>query len=102
MTLHMKAGDTWPRLTEQADVDLTMGSVKFIMYQADAVLNFTEVLARPASVVGDPAEGKVEYVWKSADTRTPGRYFCVFRLTLRDGRVLSLPSKGYLEVRIGE
>lgn len=100
--LHMKAGDTWPRLSGKVGADLNGGSVKFIMYVADAVFNLTPVLTKPATIVGDPAEGNVEYVWKSLDTMTPGRYFCAFRATLRDGRIISLPSKGYLEVRIDQ
>jgi hypothetical protein len=100
--LHMKAGDTWPCLTGQVSADLTMATVKFIMYEADAALNFSQVLTRPARIVGDPAEGRVEYVWNAADTATPGRYFCVFRVTLRGGRVTSLPDKGYMEVRIDQ
>lgn len=99
-SLFMKAGDTWPRLAGKVDVALNGATVKFIMYRADAVLNLGQVLTRPATIVGDPAQGNVEYVWTSNDTMIPGRYFCVFRITLRDGRVTSLPDKGYMEVRI--
>ena len=98
--IHMKAGDTWPRLSGKVDADLNGGSVKFIMYTADAVFNLNPVLTRPATIVGDPALGNIEYAWKPLDTSNPGRYFCVFRATLRDGRVISVPNKGYMEVRI--
>lgn len=103
MAFVIKQNDTSPVVSavlkdsNGAVKDLTAASVRFHMkaYQADS----TKVDAA-GTVVGDPTEGVVKYVWQAGDTDTVGTYNAEFEVTYGDGSVETFPNTGNLTLVI--
>lgn len=53
-----------------------------------------------AVVVGDPADGVVEYAWQEGDTDVVGVYRAEFRVIFGAGGRRTYPQDGYLEVEV--
>lgn len=76
-------------------VDLSAGSVKFLMRQSAGDV---AVISAAASIVS-PADGTVQYNWVSGDTDTAGRFQGEFELTVA-GKKYTFPNDRYLSVVI--
>lgn len=100
----LKTGDTGRALAatlRYADgqaIDLTGCTVVFAMRQASA--SYAAVYAA-ATVDTDPTSGKVTFDgWGSSDLDTAGAYLAEFVVTDSSGGEITVPSDGYLPVRI--
>lgn len=101
MNFTLKENDTKPILTavlQYADgtaLDLTGASVYFVMRDRHGIV---KVMGNATILV--PASGKVEYQWQKGDTDTEGPYEAEFVVMYPDGFVQTVPSDGYLAVRV--
>lgn len=57
-------------------------------------------IAADGGLVGDPADGLVEYAWESGDTDVPGLYRAEFGVEYIDGSSETFPTDGYIAVEI--
>jgi hypothetical protein len=69
--LMVKSGDTY------LPFDLTGKSVKFLMKSQTGNI----AIAQPAAIIGDPANGSVEYAPQSSDVSTSGVYNVEWEVT---------------------
>lgn len=53
-----------------------------------------------ACLVVTPAQGVVSWEVTAADTSLPGEILCTYLVTYPSGRVLPVPTEGYLRVRV--
>ena len=99
----MKQGDRLPSLavtaitTSGAAYDLTGGSVVFNMR---STTDGTVKISRSAAVLVSGPNGQVRYDWASGDLDTVGSYEAEFEVTLSGSRKLSIPSAGFIPIRV--
>lgn len=100
----LKTGDTGRTLAatlrydDGTVIDLTGCTVTFAMRAASAV--YASVYAA-ADVDADPTTGRVTFDgWSSGDLDTAGSYVAEFVVTDSSGGEITVPSDGYLTVRI--
>jgi len=98
----MKVGDTFPPIQVtitysdgSTPVNLTGGSVRFLMQTLDGVTS----IAQTATIVS-ASDGIVKYDWVAGDTDTEGEYHAEFEATLSTGKIVSAPTNGYIDVHI--
>lgn len=100
---NMKKGDLGPNLSgtvtnaDGTPIDLTGCTIAFRMTDE---LDNVKINNAPASFVGSPVTGRVEYLWQAADTNAVGDFRGVFKITLPTGKPLSSPSKDFVAVHI--
>jgi len=98
----MKQNDRLPVLeitikkTDGTPLDLTGATAKFFM--VDAKTNVTKVSA--AATVKNATGGVVEYAWAAGDTDTAGDFKAEVEITYADGKKITAPSEGYIEIKI--
>jgi len=61
-----------------------------------------EKVSSPANIVGDPAEGILEYQWASADLDTAGEFIAEFDVDYGGGEIMTLPENGNILITIFE
>ena len=99
---YWKAHDTAPAIRVQlkdssgANVDVTGGTVKFIMM---AVGGGSPKVNATATIVDGP-NGIVSYTPISADTDTPGSYTAEWEVTYLSGAKQTFPDPGYNTVTV--
>lgn len=105
MTYYVKQGDTLPAL-DVAVVKDSDGSVVDLTDATAVQFRMRSVNARPAgafkvnaagSFVSKPA-GTLRYAWIAGDTDTPGRFVGEFVITFTGGGVMTVPTRGGLEI----
>lgn len=101
--LNIVQSDTLPILAfymQAADgsaVDLTnAATVYFLMLDLDG----NSIVNSPATIVGSPTNGEVEYAWADGDTDQPGLYVATFQATFNDGTQLSAPQDQPIRITI--
>lgn len=82
-TLRLSVGATLPELEVQVldqnvPVDLSTGTVTFSMENSAGALKVTAA----AGVLVDAAQGKIKYVWGSADVDTEGTFIGQFKIVI--------------------
>jgi hypothetical protein len=99
----IKEDNTLPDLTAnlvQSDgtaINLaSVSTIRFYMYDQNTK---TEKVNGAASVV-TAAAGSVKYEWATGDTDTVGRYYGSFYLTYSNGKILTVPNKEYINIRV--
>jgi len=98
----IKQGDTLPTLqqtlqdTTGAAVNLTGCTVKFVMR---SLVSATPVINATATIT-DAANGKVTYAFSATDTTTAGTFMGTWTITNGSGQVFTVPTDGYLTIRI--
>lgn len=101
MKFEMKRGDTLPSLTvdlvdsegEYYDVE-NIDMVVFRLYDRNLVLLFEKAAIAVSSHT-------VRYDWSSDDTDLePGIYYGEFEIQTTDGKSLTVPNNGWIEVQI--
>jgi hypothetical protein len=102
-TINMKKGDRLPLLVATlrqngAPVNLTGGSVKFIMKSVGG----GAAKVNAACALTTPASGIVTYSWAAADTDTPGLYHAEFQFNNGSGLLQSFPNNEHLKVLIAD
>jgi hypothetical protein len=80
---------------DDAVVDLTGGTVKFLMMDAAGVLKINTT----GGFVTDGSDGQVKYEWASDDTDTAGDYRAEFEITM-SGKPVTAPNDDYLTIKI--
>lgn len=102
--IYLKSGDRRPvpsvTISEHtgAPVDLSAATVMFVMYPLDG----TTATVNSTATIADPLAGTCYYDWGVGETDTPGTYVSEFQVTWNDGRQLTVPSRGFIEVEIAE
>lgn len=101
-----KQGDTVPAIrstllrADGSPADLsTAVSVRFVMSLEGAQ---TAKVDEPAVVIGDPAEGVVEYAWQAADVDTVAEYLNEWVVEWPGGGTTRFPRPGYDRVHFEE
>lgn len=100
----VKAGDYGPTVlvsgtvygANGAPLNLTGGSVKFIIRRADRT---RAPVSRTGSVTS-ASTGQVAYAFVAADTAEPGDFRCEWQCTLADGSVVTCPNDGSLVLHV--
>ncbi len=103
-TFSLKQGDTLPALVvtcykgDGTIQDLTGATATtFSLWDQ----NHQPVIAdAPATVVGAPTNGQLQYAWQTADTQNAGAFEGEFHVTFSGGGKLSFPSSGKIQVYI--
>lgn len=101
MNFTLKENDTKPVLSvilQYADgtaVVLTGASVYFVMRDRQGIVK----MVGTATVI-TAASGEVQYQWQVGDTDTAGLYEAEFMVVYSDGAVETVPSDGYLSIRV--
>lgn len=94
-------GDTYPLIT----ATLTYGA-NIPIYLLDCRVVFCmesedrTVLIEGECKIVNAQTGEVSYQFKPNDTAKPGNYLCSFRILYDDGRVITIPNSGYIELTI--
>ena len=102
VNFYIKQDDLLPEIQatlKDADdtvIDLSGATVKFIM--TDKLTNEKKIDAN-AVVVNDTG-GVVKYVWTGTDTDTAGNYKGEFELKFADGRLMTVPNKVYINIKV--
>ena len=100
----IKQGDTLPTLqqtlqdTTGAAVNLTGSTVQFVMR---SLVSSTPVINAAATIVSASA-GTVAYSFSSTDTANAGTYMATWTITNSSGQIFTVPTDGYLTVRVEE
>lgn len=103
--LSLKTGDFAPALTvvgtysDGTVIDLTGAGVTFSMWQAGN-RGTPKIDDAAATIVGLGTAGTMAYSWSGTDTNTAGPFLAEFHVTLADGKKVTVPNNGYLEVLI--
>jgi hypothetical protein len=99
----IKEGDTAPALRVQfvhpdgSPVNLTGADVTVVIRPRGGG---ELLLDSPASIVGDPLDGNVEYAWQPGDTDSPGAYDAEWPTTWALGGEQTFPTEGYTTIEI--
>lgn len=83
-------------IANDAPVSLSGASARFLMYDVDGV----QIVDQPAGIESPANEGYVHYDWTIADTAIAGSFDAEFEITLGNGKKLTAPNTGYIEIRI--
>ena len=100
---HLKKDDLLPYIektlygADEEPLDLTGATVTWSMRPSSS--NTPKVDAEACVIVGDAANGRVQYQWASGDTDTAGTFFGEFVATI-GGKPLTVPNKGTVTVEI--
>lgn len=70
-------------------------SVRFIMADAKGAMKVDG-----ACSVINATTGEIEYAWQAGDTDTSGTYRAEIQITFSDGRIETVPSRGYEHIEI--
>lgn len=101
MTFYIKQNDSLPTLqyrmleADGSPVNLGETEVEFRM----GSVPHEPILVGVAEVI-DEDTGLVEYTWEAGDTGNAGRFKGEFIITYPDGKRVSFPNHGYLDIRI--
>lgn len=102
----IKKGDLFPTLIttleydDGSPVDLTgYDALEFSMRWPDRP--DTPIIGGAPTIIGDPENGVVEYVWKPGETDIPGVYQAKWRVTYPEGKE-TFPNNTYAEIRVFE
>ena len=99
--VYVKKGDRYPLLTASLQledgtaIDLTGGSVKFIM-----ATQHGQNLVNASAVVVGASSGTVRYDWAAGDTDVVGKFRGEFEATLSSGKIVTVPNDSYIDIRI--
>jgi len=101
--LRVKQGDVgYPvrsqLISDGAVVDLTGATARFIMRATKT--SAAAKVDQPATIVGDPAQGNIQYEMTAGDLDTPGNYLVEWEVTFATGEVATWPSGGYLPLTV--
>ncbi len=103
MTFYIKQGDTSPGLqyllTDAGGNPIALSGAT-VTFWMSAVPHTDPLVAGGAVDVIDPATGFVEYVWQAGDTANAGRFKGEFRITFANGKKISAPNHGYMDIFI--
>jgi hypothetical protein len=96
----LKRGDTSPALEFVLEplTALTGATVRFNMRLPGA--SAAKVSRATAQVVSPATDGKVRYVWQTADTDTAGDYLGEFEVTFQDGSIETFPNADEIKIHI--
>lgn len=101
----IKRWDRLPKLrlaaksnVDGSPVDFTGATARFLMADESGTLK----VDYPAIVEDPPTDGIVQYDWQSGDTDTAGEYRAEFELDFGGPEKLTLPTAGYILVKIYE
>lgn len=94
----IKRGDDSRTLVDQltlggTEIDLTGATVYLIWRQGGTV-------TRKAATITNASEGRVSYALLTADVATAGKVELEWEIEYGDGKLLTVPSEGYLELNI--
>jgi 5-hydroxyisourate hydrolase-like protein (transthyretin family) len=104
MTFFIKSGDNLPVLKAALKdaggwpLDLTSASSVALRVKQVAKVNANKW--QKSCVVTDPANGRVEFRWVTADTAVPGTYDCEFVVTWSDGGTQTVPNNSNIQIVI--
>lgn len=108
-TFTLKRGDTAPALqvtlldATGAAIDVTGATIAFHMKLRQHAANNAVPLVVDGSVdLVDASNGVVSYQWGSSDTDETGDFVGEFVVTFADSTVRTVPSPGYIPIRIVE
>ena len=103
MAFYIKQNDTAPAIratlndTDANVTDLTDATVRFHMRRVGATTITTD---GAAIIVGNAANGIVQYDWESADTAKVNTYQAEFEVTYSDGSIETFPNSSYITVEV--
>jgi len=103
MAFYIKQNDTAPAIratpkdTDANAIDLTDASVRFHMRRVGSTTITTD---GAAIIVGNAANGIVQYDWESADTAKVNTYQAEFEVTYSDGSIETFPNSSYITVEV--
>jgi hypothetical protein len=97
---YLKRNDTGIMASDQlmldgAAINLSGASVALLIESMD-----TAVVLRRTATITDAANGKVQYQFIAADTATAGDYQLEWEVTLSNGKIITVPSGGYINLTI--
>ena len=106
-TFQMKQNDTLPSLEIKiksrncldAIIPFDLSGVTACTFSMADDCGSLKIASVPATITSYSG-GSVQYDWVSGDTDTPGRYKAEFELFFSDGKKMTVPTLGVIEVNI--
>lgn len=98
----IKQNDTLPLLianlknSDGTAINLTSTTVLFKLIN----INNDALIINTAATITSASLGTVEYTWTANDTSVVGEFKGEFEITFSGGEVQSVPTKGYINIRI--
>ena len=103
-TIELKQNDTSPALEGiirdgfGSPIDITGATVVLNMRLKPG--STVKISAGSMGAVGSAVNGRVKYNWTASDTDTAGIYEAEIQATFSNGKIRTIPGKGYFEVNI--
>lgn len=106
MTFTLTQGDSSPSvvsvLSDGGAIDLSNAKeVRFIMQDKYKRVVINEGLQDSVNII-NAANGEVEYIFTSDQTKTVGKYEAEWEVTYQNGAVETFPTKGKIDIEIVE
>ncbi len=103
----IKRNDTLPTLT--IDIKTRGEFNQIIAYNLSAVTSCTfsmtddygslKISSYSGNILSNSA-GTIQYIWRDGDTDTSGKYKGEFELNFVDGKKMSIPNLGYINIEV--